>query len=469
MTIKAGMIEGGDALLSGTANNPNQGSRPIGWNLLEPHNLPALVNEAGQLVTPSGDVVGGSVVSGAGSITGVGDSLMAYGDGNLAGGGGPFPTSQSIPAWAFGGMQGVNWNITNRAAGSTTIAVMLANQIPNALADNTSGLWIHSGINDLNPSIDTTIPTVETIVARMKRVLDIVSSAKDYVILDALAPLAPDSISGAAPRRADIPRVNAGFRALAEQYANVFYNDVYTPLALDETSGTARPFVTLSTDGIHLTTRGAKLAGDASIATLRRVAFRNAFRTVTTFMLPEITGTGGTKTASTGTINGAVATGYNIQIATNATGVVITAEVLPGGRQRMRIQNGNAAASVCRFQLASFTDYLTGLASGDIVRAGCVVEVIEQSGLYRHDFSVQQNPSGTVYNILSMQKSGREDGSGDSFPLFPEAPYSLQLRPHGALTATPTSLNVALSVEVAPGGDVTMDISALTLSEIVAI
>lgn len=59
MTIKAGKTEGGAALLSGTANNPNQGSRPIGWNLLEPHNLPALVNEAGQLITPSGDVVGG--------------------------------------------------------------------------------------------------------------------------------------------------------------------------------------------------------------------------------------------------------------------------------------------------------------------------------------------------------------------------------------------------------------------------
>lgn len=66
MTIKAGKTEGGDALLYGTANNPQQGSRPIGWNLLEPENVPVLVelDTSGRpirTVTPDGQVVGGGV------------------------------------------------------------------------------------------------------------------------------------------------------------------------------------------------------------------------------------------------------------------------------------------------------------------------------------------------------------------------------------------------------------------------
>lgn len=66
MTIKAGKTEGGDALLYGTPDNPNQGSRPIGWNLLEPKNIPALVEVSSegsplQLVTPLGRRIGGTV------------------------------------------------------------------------------------------------------------------------------------------------------------------------------------------------------------------------------------------------------------------------------------------------------------------------------------------------------------------------------------------------------------------------
>lgn len=69
MTIKAGKTEGGDALLYGTTNNPQQGSRPIGWNLLEPGNVPVLaeLDSSGsplRTVTPDGQVVGGSADGG---------------------------------------------------------------------------------------------------------------------------------------------------------------------------------------------------------------------------------------------------------------------------------------------------------------------------------------------------------------------------------------------------------------------
>lgn len=58
MATDFGNNQGGvGALASGTPNNPNQGMRPIGWNKLDPEGVSPLV-EGGQLVTPSGEVVG---------------------------------------------------------------------------------------------------------------------------------------------------------------------------------------------------------------------------------------------------------------------------------------------------------------------------------------------------------------------------------------------------------------------------
>lgn len=65
MAIIVGKTEGEDALFSGTPNNPQAGARPVGWNVLEPQNVPALVelDTTGRpirIVTPDGQGVGGS-------------------------------------------------------------------------------------------------------------------------------------------------------------------------------------------------------------------------------------------------------------------------------------------------------------------------------------------------------------------------------------------------------------------------
>lgn len=68
MTIKPGITEGGEGLFSATPNNAQAGQRPVGWNLMEPKNLPVLaaVDEegrpTGQLTAPDGQVVGGGVL-----------------------------------------------------------------------------------------------------------------------------------------------------------------------------------------------------------------------------------------------------------------------------------------------------------------------------------------------------------------------------------------------------------------------
>lgn len=63
MTIIVGKTEGEDALFSGTPNNPQAGARPVGWNVLEPQNVPVLaqLDTTGRpirTVTPDGRVVG---------------------------------------------------------------------------------------------------------------------------------------------------------------------------------------------------------------------------------------------------------------------------------------------------------------------------------------------------------------------------------------------------------------------------
>ena len=80
MTIKAGKTEGGDELLYGTPNNTQQGSRPIGWNLLEPENVPALV-KGQQIVTPDGKPVSSAGSDGVQGLV-ANDSTLAVAQAN---------------------------------------------------------------------------------------------------------------------------------------------------------------------------------------------------------------------------------------------------------------------------------------------------------------------------------------------------------------------------------------------------
>ncbi|MFV1090006.1 hypothetical protein QML66_28155, partial [Klebsiella pneumoniae] len=155
----------------------------------------------------------------------------------------------------------------------------------------------------------------------------------------------------------------------AEKYKNVIYNDIYSVTAADDL-GNAKPGVNVGVDGTHWATYGAFLTGMQSYQNIIKsgVSLRRFRRPTTFYSLPR-------------TINGDVATGYTVSIATNATGVVVTASVDgSNGKQRLRIQNGNAAATVVRMQLTSSTDYLTGLANGDVVRATGRVDMISNDG-----------------------------------------------------------------------------------------
>lgn len=407
------------------------------------------------------------------AITGVGDSLMAQGDGIGAGGTIAGPTSQSHIAWAMTqiAFQVPYFIANNRGVGGATIDSVITGQMPNALTDNIDILWVHCGVNNLNPSIDPSAPTVAQIVKKMDNLLRM-SQNIPLVVLDTIDPLniGTSVTSGAYPRRADIPLVNAGYARLAEKYKNVLFNDTYSVIAADNNGNAIRDYV-LSTDGIHRTSIGAYMVGMESAKTVLRAvtALRRFHRVTASYVMPVITGNTGSKTPSTGTINGDVATGYNISIVTNATGVVVTGSVDEDRSvQRIRIQNGNAGATVVRFQLQSTSGFFAGLASADVVRNNITAEVINNNdgSLLRHDLTFLLNGSNLM---AALQKSTAESGSGGTpFPIFPRDSYKVRLNAVGTINATPTTINMLVSLEVAPGGDMTIDLYDLCFEKIVA-
>lgn len=407
---------------------------------------------------------GGRGIASRMAITGVGDSIMAFQDAATANVFGP--SLNSIMGWAFSSLTGLAYNITaNRGVGSKTIDLVITEQLQAALADDSDILWIHAGINNINPGIDATTPTVAEVIDRMRRLVSL-ASAKRLIILDALTPLASGSISGAYPRRADIPLINAGYKLLAAEFKNVMYNDVYTPLVGSD--GFAMPGFTVS-DGIHLTALGARAAGlytAQNLLTTGNVQLYPAHRVSGAVLLPAMTGSGGTTTPGTGTINGTVAASCNVQIATNQTGVVVTASVETGRRNsmRLRIQNGNALASAVRLQLADNTANIASFTSGQLIRGSGRIKVVANDGsLQRHDFAANWSEP-TVKNAVGMYLSGIE-----TTPIFPAAPYELRMwTPAITLAANSQTVGPIFTITIGPGGDVTVDLMDWTLERVVA-
>lgn len=426
---------------------------------------------SGGPVTWQGAAGGGWVphgnVSARHSISIVGDSIAAYGQSSTG-----FPTVQSIPTWGFG-LAGVQYDIQfNRAVGGTAIQDMISSQLNSAISDDTGVIWIHSGVNNLNPSIDATNPTVASIVGQMSRVIALAAASKELVIVDALTPLAPDSISGAFARASDIPLVNAGYAAVCSRYKNVIFNDIYTPLA-SSAPGIAIPLVNVSADGIHLTAYGAYLAGTATKDALAKVAaFRKASKTQAIALLPQIVGNTGTSVPGSGTITGDVPTNYTVNNLTNSSGVVTTCTIDQANKPntvKIRIQNGNAGTCVVRFYTTTTSYLVSSLAIGDSFRAVGKIKVLDGStGVKRHDYAIYVNSNATYTPSSMMNGNSAATETDPTFP--PNGGYTvLQCAPTYTLPVTPTTAIPLVTLAVAAGGDATFEISDLGYEKVIRV
>lgn len=407
------------------------------------------------------------------TVTLCGDSTMAYGDNVGAGGTGIGETSQSHVAWAGGTLRGTPFRvIANRGVGGTLIDFgsnsLLLVQLPLALVDASDILWVRSGINHLNPSIDNNAPTVAQIVDKFRRFLDIAASAKPCVIIDSLNPLngSVTTPSGAYPRHTDIPFVNAQLQALCATYRNVIYNDTYDAIAADQ-NGNAIAGMVSSVDGIHQQTAGAYAMGVRSAANIYpQLTLAAGYRVAKTVALPDFTGSGGISTAGSGTVTGTISANMNV---VNAAGTSnVTCSVVNHGMQLVIDNSASGAVGTVQVKLSSATAYLGTFANGDIVTAYGRFQVTNGGALNRSNLTFQLNPSGTSVNIDALSKSTQENGTPPT--VFPTANYDVTLntRPF-ALTAAPASINIAATMEVQAGKIVTVILSGWGLNALTAI
>lgn len=406
------------------------------------------------------------------SVTLLGDSTMAYGDNIQSGGTGVGETSQSHVAWCSAFMRGVPFRVVaNRAVGGTLIdsgANSLMTQLVTALTDQCDILWVRSGVNHLNPAIDATLPTVQTIVNKFKRFLDIAASAKACVIIDSINPLNGNlaTPSGAYPRHTDIPVLNSMLKDLCDHYMNVIYNDTYRALAQDN-FGNADPSLVSALDGIHQQTSGAFAMGLVSASNLLpQLALANSYRVVKTVALPDFTGTNGGSAPGSGTVTGQISANMNV---VNAAGTANVACTTQNNSMTLNIDNSQSAVvGTIQVKLVSQTAALGTFANGDLLTAYGRLNVQGAAGLNRANLIFQLNPAGTVANVDSLSKSVQE--TSNPVTKFPNVNYegNFNTRPW-ALNAAPTSINITLTLEVQPGKKVVATCSGWGLNAVLPI
>lgn len=414
-----------------------------------------------------------------GSVTVAGDSLIAFGDvtgantqtaaGVLTGSGGK--TSASVLAWADGFLGGSHFVLyANRGVGSTTIDTgsnsligATTPQLAAAFTDRSEVLWLHSGVNHLNPTIDPAAPTVAQIVQKMRRLLGVASPRKSRIVLEGVYPIGLNSAVNQYLRKSDIPLINAGFRQVCAQFSNCTFLD---PVVLSTDGGaTGDPKFYLA-DLLHVNTYGAMTLGQSYAQQLRNTLnVLPAYRPTKTVLLPEMAGTSGSAVPNNGVITGTVPGNMRVTIGTGSTsGWPKVALTTANNRLTLNIDNsgGLVAASVI-VGFNSGTSYLGTLANGDTVIASCTINVSNPVLLKMHDLIFSQNFSGvgTLAAISAMAQSQQEISSG--LVTFPPTSYgrlSLSTQPF-TLNDTLASVNLQFSTLWGAGGSGTIDLGDL--------
>jgi hypothetical protein len=200
-----------------------------------------------------------------------------------------------------------------------------------------------------------------------------------------------------------------------------------------------------------------------------------AFRSAKTVLMPEMAGTSGGKTPNSGVINGTMPGNMRLTIGSGSTaGWPIITLTTANNRLTAVIDNtGNLVATQnITIDLNNRTAYNGNLANGDIVIASATLGITNPVGLRRHDLILTQNSegAGTLMAISAMAQSNQELINGNVPVLPPQSygPITLRTQPV-TLNDTLASLNVALSLQIAAGGSVTIDYGDLTLDAVVAL
>ncbi len=409
------------------------------------------------------------------SATLFGDSLMAYGNPVVAGsspaqGGG---TSESHVGWANDILRqtGVGIDGTSlRAVGGTTAQNHLNVQLPLALADSWDGAWYHGGVNSYNDTISAPenggVPyTQAQNIAAVTSIVNQLSAAKKWVIVDSINPVSQSGSTGAKSRATEFPAHNAAIKALCNSLPNVIFFDEYS-LVVDPASQQFNPLPNLiqGTDGIHRTTYGARAVGAALAALLASKLSLTKYKTAGSNLLPAFTGTGGTKTQGTGTITGeaALPANWNCQVASGSANVVLSNPV--PGTVRMSITNpSGSVATTVYLQPTNNAALLAAIGNGSLVQAGMDFASVGTSvSLTRIAASIRINGSGgTIWNAMARDTNTE---TATDFKYNQAASNGRRWTHPWVVPSVPTSVELLLAVNLDPSGSAVVDISSPILN-----
>lgn len=402
-------------------------------------------SSTGGLVLPSGTAFNAGIT--AKSTTSLaGDSIFAYGWDSSQ------PDSIFIPQWASSQMPVGLDVLQNYAVGGTTSTDLITTQLGPMLADGCEIAWIHTGVNDLSATA-ATANSVATFLANAQTILTQLCAVKKAVIWDSINPIT----IAANDRALEIPYINEQVARIVRQFPNAIWNDTYDTL-LDTASLTGDPVTNYLFDGaVHQNSWGAKLLGFRTARNLRgRLNVVPGYAS-TVFTFPDLSGTGGTKTAGGGSITGTVPTSMNVTVSSGTPAITTTSKVSTAGQRRFSAAIVAAAAGdLVYIQNTNTTSYPaanTGLVAGALIRAFTRIRVQGQTNLNRAGALI--NINGTQFPLVDKYASTIETPTVK----HPAEAYVKMIRTRPlALAANLANITIQLQFGFSAAGGATVDV-----------
>lgn len=323
-----------------------------------------------------------------------GDSIFANGWFNGQ------PNSMSIVNWAGTQLPNQFEQTTNVGVGGQAIATVTSTQIATLAADSCELVWLHEGVNNLR-SGNATATSIEQAALDLKAQLDILTPVKQGVIVDAVTPRVFGAGDGY--RSIEIPQLNEAMARVCKAYPNVIFNDVYASI-LDTSSTIGDPDTTTLFDTqIHPNSKGAALIGIASARNLRNhLRMVDFYQSTARLTSPDMSGTGGTTTAGTGSVTGSAPTGINVAVISGGSAVTLATKAYTSTKSAINVAITNAgAAGYVEIKLAVNTSLNSQLVAGDKVQLTCKYRVKSGNNILRFSASLQINGTINISTMLS--------------------------------------------------------------------
>lgn len=256
--------------------------------------------------------------------------------------------------------------VAYRAVAGQSWATVMSGQVAGAIADASDIVWINCGANVWLPV--STSSTVDKAIADMKTVLDALSPVKQLVICNS----STSGVMASHDRAGEVLWLNERMKALCATYPNVVFNDTY-PAMVDTTSANGDVLASATYDGLlHPNMKGAQRIGQRSVYNLAdRVRIISKYTRTALTGAPTFTGTGGTKTAGSGSITGNAPDNIRVWVSSGSAAVTLTSKTTTGSagnRLGVVIANAGGADSRVDIDLATTNLYNSQLVAGDRIQ-----------------------------------------------------------------------------------------------------